>query len=71
MATALTVWLLCLFELRTTASNWIAYAASTARPGCEGFVLDIVALVRQDYDLPAQQLLEAVTRLVSGRNLPL
>jgi hypothetical protein len=52
-------------------ANWRAHAASTARPGCEGFLLDIVASVRQDYDLPAQLLGEAVDRLLSGHNLPL
>jgi hypothetical protein len=35
-------------------ANWMAHAASTARRGCEGFVLDVVASVRRDYDLPAQ-----------------
>jgi hypothetical protein len=34
-------------------ANWMALPASTARRGCEGFILDIVMSVRRKYDLPA------------------
>ena len=33
-------------------ANWTASAASTARRGCEGFLVDIVTSVRLDFDLP-------------------
>jgi hypothetical protein len=48
-------------------ANWTAHAASTARPGCEGFVLDIVSSVRLDYDLPAQSPLEGMRCLAHVR----
>ena len=48
-------------------ANWTAHAASTARPGCEGFVLDIVSSVRLDYDLPAQSPLESMRCLARVR----
>ena len=40
-------------------ANWTAHAASAARPGSEGFLLDIVSSVRRDYDLPPQPRLSA------------
>ena len=49
-------------------ANWTAYAASTARPGCEGFLLDIVSSVRRDYDLPAQPPLAGIGCLLTARN---
>lgn len=52
-------------------ANWTADAASTASRGCEGFVLDIVASVRREYDLPKQLLAEAVASLMGGRSSPL
>jgi hypothetical protein len=51
-------------------ANWIANVAPTAKPGCEGFLLNIVASVRRDYDLPAQSLKEAIADLLSSRKSP-
>jgi hypothetical protein len=51
-------------------ANWTAQTAPTAKRGCEGFLLDIVASVRQDYDLPPQSLSDAVASLLGGRNSP-
>jgi hypothetical protein len=35
-------------------ANWTAQVAPSAKRGCEGFLLGIVASVRRDYDLPPQ-----------------
>lgn len=51
-------------------ANWIAPVPATAIRGCEGFVLDIVASVRHDYDLPAQSLTETVRELLRARRSP-
>jgi hypothetical protein len=51
-------------------ANWIAPVPAAAIRGCEGFVLDIVALVRQDYDLPAQSLTDTVRELLGARKSP-
>ena len=51
-------------------ANWIAPVPAGATRGCEGFLLDIVASVRHDYDLPAQSLTETVRELLSGRKSP-
>jgi hypothetical protein len=51
-------------------ANWIAPVTAGAIRGCEGFLLDIVASVRQDYDLPAQPLTETVGELLSARKSP-
>jgi hypothetical protein len=51
-------------------ANWIAPVPAGATRGCEGFLLDIVASVRHDYDLPAQSLTETVTELLSARTSP-
>jgi len=51
-------------------ANWTADVAPTEKRGCEGFVLGIVAAVRRDYDLPAQPLMEAIARLLIGREGP-
>jgi len=48
-------------------ANWTAHVAATAKPGCEGYLLEIVALVRRDYDLPPQSLSEAITEALHGR----
>ena len=37
-------------------SNWTATAASAAKPGCEGFVLDIVAALRKESELKPESL---------------
>lgn len=47
-------------------AKWIAPVA-TAKRGCEGFLLEIVAAVRQDYDLPVQSLSETIRDLMSTR----
>jgi hypothetical protein len=51
-------------------ANWIAPVPAGAIRGCEGFLLDIVASVRRDYDLPAQSLMETVRELLSARKAP-
>lgn len=51
-------------------ANWIATVPAGAIRGCEGFLLDVVASVRHDYDLPAQSLTETVTELLSARKSP-
>jgi hypothetical protein len=53
--------------LHDGVANWMAHVAPTAKRGCEGFLLDIVASVRQDYDLPTQSLDDATRSLLSGR----
>lgn len=45
-------------------ANWIAHAAATAKPGCEGFLLGIVAAVRQEYDLRPKSLASAIELLL-------
>ena len=50
-------------------ANWAAHVA-TAKPGCEGFILEVVASVRKEYDLPAQPFGEAIRDLFSGRKPP-
>lgn len=39
---------------------------ATAKGGCEGFVLDVVAIVRGEYNLPRQTISEEVNKLFSG-----
>ena len=51
-------------------ANWIAPIPAGAIRGCEGFLLDVVASVRNDYDLPAQPLTETVKELLSARKSP-
>jgi hypothetical protein len=51
-------------------ANWIAPVPAGATRGCEGFLLDVVASVRRDYDLPAQSLTETVKELLSARKSP-
>ena len=48
-------------------ANWMAHAGATERPGCEGFILEVIAAVRKDYDLPPQPLNVAIARLLSSR----
>ena len=48
-------------------ANWMAHAGAAERPGCEGFILEVIAAVRQDYDLPPQPLNVAIARLLSSR----
>jgi hypothetical protein len=50
-------------------ANWTAHVA-TAKAGCEGFILEVVASVRKEYDLPPQPFGEAVRDLFSGRKPP-
>jgi len=51
-------------------ANWIAPIPAAAIRGCEGFVFDVVASVRHDYDLPVQTLTETVSELLSARRSP-
>jgi hypothetical protein len=51
-------------------ANWSTNVAAAARPGCEGFLLEIIAGVRVDYDLPPQALEDTVADLLSGRKSP-
>ena len=51
-------------------ANWIAPIPAGAIRGCEGFLLDVVASVRNDYDLPTQSLTETVTEPLSARKSP-
>jgi len=51
-------------------ANWMAPAAAVALRGCEGFVFDVVASVRHDYDLPAQSWQETVKELQGTRKSP-
>ena len=51
-------------------ANWMAHVAPTAKRGCEGFLLDIVASVRQDYHLPPQPLTDAIAYLLRGGTSP-
>jgi hypothetical protein len=51
-------------------SNWMANVGAMATPGCEGFVLDIVASLRQEYDLPPQTLRDTIAHLLSSRKSP-
>ena len=51
-------------------ANWIAPPLAGAIRGCEGFLLDVVASVRRDYDLPAQSLTETVRELLRARKSP-
>jgi hypothetical protein len=55
---------------RDGIANWMAHVGSTSRPGCEGFILEVIASVRQEYDLPPQPLDVAIARLLSGRRSP-
>ena len=44
-------------------ANWTV--ALAAKPGCEGFLLDIVAAVRRECDLKPETLSEVVDRLLA------
>ena len=44
-------------------ANWSAHVA-TAKPGCEGFILGIVATVRRECDLKPQTLEDLVARVL-------
>ena len=46
-------------------SNWAATVASTAKPGCEGFIFAIVAALRAECDLKPETISESI-----GRQLP-
>jgi hypothetical protein len=48
-------------------ANWTATVASTAKPGCEGFILDIVAALRSECELRAETLSESLGRLLVWR----
>jgi hypothetical protein len=46
-------------------SNWTAAVA--AKPGCEGFMLDIIAALRKECELKPESLSEAIDRLLVWR----
>jgi hypothetical protein len=48
-------------------SNWTATVASAARPGCEGFLFDIVAALRKECELKPESLRESIDRLLPWR----
>jgi hypothetical protein len=51
-------------------ANWTAPVVTT-KPGCEGFILEIIAAtVRQGYDLPGQPLRGAIRDLLTSRKAP-
>jgi hypothetical protein len=56
--------------LHDGVANWIAPVPAGAIRGCEGFLLDVVASVRHDYDLPAQSMTDTVRELLSARKSP-
>ena len=43
-------------------ANWTAPIAATAKPGCEGVILQAIAAVRQDYDMEPEPLADLVAR---------
>jgi hypothetical protein len=45
-------------------SNWTATVASSAKPGCEGFVFGIIAGLRDECELKPESLAESVERLL-------
>jgi hypothetical protein len=45
-------------------ANWTAPIAATAKPGCEGVILQAIAAVRKDYDLEPEPLADLVARLL-------
>jgi hypothetical protein len=51
-------------------ANWTANVGATAKLGCEGLILEIIAEVRRDYDLPPQPLGDAIAHLLSGPKSP-
>ena len=44
-------------------ANWTANIASTPKPGCESLILQVVADMRRQYDLPPESLKDAIGRL--------
>ena len=48
-------------------SNWTATVASAAKPGCEGCLLDIVAVLRKECDLKPEPLTENIERVLPWR----
>jgi hypothetical protein len=46
-------------------ANWTAQVGAAAKKGCESLLLEIVASVRQEYDLQPQSLAGAVERLLT------
>ena len=48
-------------------ANWAATVASTSKAGCEGFLLDIIAALRGEYDLTPETLSNSVERLLVWR----
>jgi hypothetical protein len=48
-------------------ANWTATVASTAKPGCEGFLLDIVAALRTECELEPETVSQSVERLLPWR----
>jgi len=47
-------------------SNWTVSFAS-AKPGCEGFLLDLVAALREECELKPEHLGDAIQRLLTWR----
>lgn len=56
--------------LHDGVANWMADHSSGEKRGCESLLLEVIASVRRDYDLPAQSPSGATTRLLSGRKHP-
>jgi hypothetical protein len=48
-------------------SNWTATVASTAKPGCESFLLEIVAVLRTECELEPETVSQSVERLLPWR----
>src|ERR1041384_1045767 len=49
-------------------ANWTAQVGAAAKPGCESLLLEVIASLREEYDLSPESLSEAVRRLLSWRN---
>jgi hypothetical protein len=45
-------------------ANWTANVAATAKRGCEGLLLEMVASARGEYDLEPQSLTSLIERLL-------
>jgi hypothetical protein len=45
-------------------ANWSANVGATAKRGCEGFLLEMVASVRGEYDLEPESLARLIERLL-------
>jgi hypothetical protein len=45
-------------------ANWTANIAATAKPGCEGVILQAIAAVRKECDLEPEPLADLVAKLL-------